>query len=95
MELWPTCVVVPAGHRIAPDREGRDYEQAGGRVRLGSFKNEMRGCGPFLRDDPRDRPAALRESEQMLHFGPDAPTALLLPEIPKAVPLAATRGSTS
>ncbi|MDP9293673.1 MAG: CocE/NonD family hydrolase [Actinomycetota bacterium] len=84
VELWPTCVVVPAGHRIALTVRGRDYEHAGGGAHLGSFKNEMRGCGPFLHDDPRDRPAGLCESKQTLHFGPDTPTALLLPEIPKA-----------
>ena len=47
MELWPTCVVVPAGHRIGLTVRGRDYEHRG-----------LRGCGPFLHDDPRDRPAA-------------------------------------
>ena len=52
------CVVVPAGHRIGLTVRGRDYEHAGCGACLGSFKNEMRGCGPFLHDDPRDRPAA-------------------------------------
>jgi hypothetical protein len=34
---------------------------------LGSFKNEMRGCGPFLHDDPGFRPERGRLER------PDAP----------------------
>jgi hypothetical protein len=64
---------------------GRDYlyaEQTG--LRLSNFKNELRGCGPFLHDDPRDRPAGTFGGRTTLHFGPRHPAWLLLPVIPPA-----------
>ena len=51
---------VPAGYRVALTVRGKDYEYPGpSGGRLSNFKNELRGCGPFLHDDPRDRPAAI------------------------------------
>ncbi|HTP95429.1 MAG TPA: CocE/NonD family hydrolase [Burkholderiales bacterium] len=83
IEIWPTSIVVPAGHRIALSVRGRDYVYPGGSGgRLSNFKNELTGCGPFLHDDPRDRPAETFGSEQTLHFDPAQPAYLLLPVIP-------------
>src|ERR671916_262942 len=79
VEIWPTCVVVPAGHRIALTVRGRDYEYPGGGARIGSFKNELKGCGPFLRDDPQDRPADVFGGTTTLHTGPEQEAYLLLP----------------
>ena len=57
IEIWPTSIVVPAGHRIALTVRGKDYVYGGpSGGRLSNFKNELTGCGPFLHDDPRDRP---------------------------------------
>ena len=57
IELWPTSIVVPAGYRVALTVRGKDYEYGGGSGgRLSNFKNELKGCGPFLHDDPVDRP---------------------------------------
>jgi predicted acyl esterase len=85
VELWPTSVVVPAGHRLALSVRGRDYEwQKSTGARLSNFKNELRGCGPFLHDDPRDRPAALFAGRTRLHFTAAAPSYLLLPVVPAA-----------
>ncbi|MDM0037311.1 CocE/NonD family hydrolase [Variovorax sp. J22P271] len=69
VEILPTSIVVPAGYRIALTVRGRDYEfakQTG--ERLGHFKNELRGCGPFLHDDPRDRPPEVFGAPVTLHF---------------------------
>src|SRR5918992_634887 len=57
VEIWPTSIVLPAGYRIALTVQGRDYEhpKAGGDP-LTTFRNELRGSGPFLHDDPDDRP---------------------------------------
>ena len=49
---------------------------------LSNFKNELRGCGPFLHDDPRDRPAAVFGGRTTLHVGPDRPAYVLVPIIP-------------
>ena len=69
VELWPTSIVVPAGYRVALTVRGKDYEwQASTGARLSNFKNELRGCGPFLHNDPRDRPAAIFGGTTTLHL---------------------------
>jgi hypothetical protein len=50
---------------------------------LSNFKNELTGCGPFLHDDPADRPAESFSGRVTLHTGPDHPSHLLLPVIPR------------
>jgi predicted acyl esterase len=83
VELWPTSIVVPAGHRVALTVRGRDYEwQKSTGTRLSNFKNELRGCGPFLHDDPRDRPAAVFGGRNMLHAGPGRESYILVPVVP-------------
>ncbi|HEV3240147.1 MAG TPA: CocE/NonD family hydrolase [Casimicrobiaceae bacterium] len=83
IELWPTCIVVPAGYRIALTVRGRDYEWGKSTgARLSNFKNELTGCGPFLHDDPRDRPAVVFGGTNTLHAGPDQPAHVLVPVVP-------------
>ena len=83
IEIWPTSVVVPAGYRIALSIRGKDYEYGGASGgRLSNFKNELKGCGPFLHDDPRDRPAGIFSGVTRLHFGRNYPAYVLLPIIP-------------
>jgi uncharacterized protein len=83
IELWPTSIVVPARHRIALTVRGRDYEYAKSTgARLSNFKNELLGCGPFLHNEPRDRPAAIFGGRTTLHFSPERPSFILLPVIP-------------
>ena len=83
VEIWPTSVVLPPGYRLALTIRGRDHEvHRPGAPRLGSFKNEMTGCGPFLHDDPADRPPQLTTSTQTLWHGPGRQSYLLLPVIP-------------
>jgi uncharacterized protein len=80
VEIWPTSLVVPAGYRIALTVRGRDYEypRAGG-DRLTTFRNELRGSGPFLHDDPDDRPADVFGGTVTVHSG----SYLLLPFVPE------------
>jgi uncharacterized protein len=83
VELWPTSIVVPAGHRLALSVRGRDYEFAKSTgARLSNFKNELKGCGPFLHDDPRDRPSTVFGGRTTLHLGPRHPAHVLLPVVP-------------
>jgi predicted acyl esterase len=85
VEIWPTSIVVPAGHRLALTVRGKDYEwQKTTGARLSNFRNELLGCGPFLHDDPRDRPASVFGGKVTLHAGPRQPSYILLPIIPKA-----------
>jgi hypothetical protein len=83
IEIWPTCIVVPAGHRIGLNVRGKDYVYAGpSGGKLSNFKNELTGCGPFLHDDPIDRPKDVFGGVTSLHFGRDKQPYLLLPIIP-------------
>jgi hypothetical protein len=83
IELWPASIVVPAGHRLALTVRGRDYEwQKSTGARLSNFKNELRGCGPFLHDDPRDRPASIFGGTTTLHAGPSQQAYVLVPVVP-------------
>jgi hypothetical protein len=83
IEVWPTCIVVPRGHRIGLSVRGRDYEYPGGPgVGLGTLGKVFTGVGPFRHDDARDRPQEVFGGDVTLHVGPDRPAHLLLPVIP-------------
>jgi predicted acyl esterase len=83
VEIWPTSIVVPAGYRIALTVRGKDYEYAGASGgKLSNFKNELKGCGPFLHDDPRDRPSEIFGGKTTLHFEAGKEPCLLLPVVP-------------
>jgi predicted acyl esterase len=83
VEIWPTCIVVPKGYRVALTIRGRDYEHDGAAATLSNMKNPMRGCGPFVHDDPDDRPPAIFGGKVTLHLGPQRPAHVLLPVIPE------------
>jgi predicted acyl esterase len=83
VELWPTSIAVPAGYRIALSIRGKDYEYGGGSGgKQSNFKNELTGCGPFLHNDPANRPPAVFDNTTTLHFGGSKAPYLLLPIIP-------------
>jgi predicted acyl esterase len=83
IELWPTSIVVPKGFRIALSLRGKDYRwQATTGAKLSNFKNELLGCGPFLHDDPRDRPRKVFAGTTTLHFDRRGASNILLPVIP-------------
>ena len=83
VEIWPTSIVAPAGYRIALTIRGKDYEHACSGGKLSNFKNELRGCGPFLHNDPADRPAKLFAGKTTLHAETGRQPFLLLPIIPR------------
>lgn len=83
VEIWPTSVVVPKGHRIALSVRGKDYiwqEKTG--AKLSNFKNELTGCGPFLHNDPRDRPQKVFGGTTTLHIDEDGFSHVLVPIVP-------------
>jgi uncharacterized protein len=83
VEIWPTSIVVPKGYRIGLTVRDKDYVYPGGSGgRLSNFKNELTGCGPFLHDNPRDRPPQIFAGATGLHFSGVARPYLLLPIIP-------------
>jgi putative CocE/NonD family hydrolase len=80
IEIWPTCIVVPKGWKIALSIRGRDYEHDDAPATLSNMKNPMKGCGPFTHDDHTDRPPRIFGGKVTLHFDPQP--YLLLPIIP-------------
>jgi predicted acyl esterase len=82
VEIWPTCIVVPKGYRIALTIRGKDYEFEGEAAVLSNMKNPMTGCGPFMHDDETDRPPAIFGGKVTLMTGPNYPAELLIPVIP-------------
>ncbi|MBV9954079.1 MAG: peptidase S15, partial [Pseudolabrys sp.] len=93
VEIWPTSIAVPAGYRIALSVRGKDYEYGGGSGgKLSNFKNELKGCGPFLHNDPKDRPPEIYGGNTTLHFGRGKASYLLLPVIPAKKQASAKKG---
>ncbi|MDB5071745.1 MAG: peptidase [Candidatus Eremiobacteraeota bacterium] len=83
IELWPTSIVLPAGYRLALTVRGTDYVYPGpSGGRLSNFKNELTGCGPFLHDDPRDRPAEIFVGYNALHADAEHEPYMLVPVVP-------------
>ena len=83
VEVWPTCIVVPAGYRIALTVRGCDYRWSGPPVRVPGIGYEMSGVGPFLHSHPADRPPEIYGAPVTLHFDTPARASLLLPIIPR------------
>jgi len=81
IEIWPTCIVVPAGYRIALSIRGRDYEHDDAAATLSNMKHPMKGCGPFTHEDQTDRPPEIFGGKVTLHF--ENKPYLLLPIIPE------------
>jgi predicted acyl esterase len=74
VELWPACVVLPAGYRLALSVAGRDFTRPEG-------AEGFHGSGPFAHDDPADRPPARTARITRVHTGARTPSSLLLPVI--------------
>lgn len=82
IEIWPTCIVVPAGYRLALSIRGKDYEYSGAALHLSNFAHPLSGCGPFLHNDPIDRPKDIFGGKVTIHTGPKNPSYLLVPIVP-------------
>jgi predicted acyl esterase len=87
IEIWPTSIVIPVGHRLTLTVRGRDYEYRGSDatgVDISTFKNRFTGCGPFVHDDPTDRDPGVMGGVTTIHLGPGHPGSVLLPVVPPA-----------
>jgi predicted acyl esterase len=84
VEIWPTCVVVSKGYRVALTVRGKDYVYPGDTgAGLSHMKFPFTGVGPFLHNDPTDRPPEIFGGDVTLHFGGDKQPYVLVPVIPK------------
>lgn len=84
IEIWPTCIVVPPGYRLALTVRGKDYEVDGTDAGVANAPYPMKGVGPFTHTDPEDRPAAIFACRNTLHFAAEKQPYILLPVIPES-----------
>ena len=87
IDLHPTGIVVPAGYRLALTVRGKDYVWPGAKTEdeqftLSNFAKPLTGCGPFLHDDPRDRPEKIFDGTVTLHTSAARGAYIMLPVIP-------------
>nr|WP_308404025.1 CocE/NonD family hydrolase C-terminal non-catalytic domain-containing protein [Streptomyces rhizosphaericus] len=83
VEIWPTCIVLPAGYRLGLQIGGHDFERE-----PPDDPNEAwisRGSGPWLHTHPEDRPSPVFSGRTTIHTGGDTASSLLLPVIPPRV----------
>jgi|TARA_B110000263_G_scaffold198147_1_gene176894 predicted acyl esterase len=84
VEIHATGIVLPEGYRFALSIRGCDYVYPGEPdTGLSNMKNTFTGVGPFLHDDPENRPAEIFDNNVTLHVGSNYPSHLLLPIIPE------------
>jgi predicted acyl esterase len=82
VEIWPTCIVVPAGYRIGLAVRGKDYHCDGPGLAVPGAKYSLTGVGPFLHERPEDRPDEIFGGKNTLHFAAGKMPYVLLPVIP-------------
>lgn len=85
VEIVPSCIVVPAGWRVALTVRGKDYEYEGELSEFArKFHYATRGTGGMTHDDPDNRPKDVFGGTVTLHAGGGRDAYLLLPIIPNA-----------
>jgi len=86
VEIVPSCIVVPAGWRIALTVRGRDYVYEGEIGEFGkTFVYGTRGTGGMTHSDPESRPPSVFGGKVTLHAGGGLAPYLQLPVIPGSV----------
>jgi predicted acyl esterase len=80
VEILPLGIVIPAGYTLALNVQGRDFEHGDLVEKTGWMLTK--GSGPFLHDDPDDRPSERFGRTVSLHFSPDRAPYMLLAVIP-------------
>ncbi len=82
IEIWPTCIALPKGYRLAVTVRGRDYDN--GSETDPASRYPLRGVGPFTHEDPVDRPMNVFGGVTTIHSTEADPPYLLIPIIPAA-----------
>ena len=86
IEIWPTCIVIPKGYRLALSIRGKDYINAGaadGHITSTNLTHPQTGVGPLFHNNEIDRPPEIFDGEVTLHINAEHPAYLTLPIIPK------------
>ncbi|MBT3930684.1 MAG: CocE/NonD family hydrolase, partial [Rhodospirillaceae bacterium] len=70
VEIHASGIVVPKGYRFGLSIKGCDYVYPGEtNAGLSNMKNVFTGVGPFLHDDPDNRPAEVFDNNVTVHLG--------------------------
>jgi predicted acyl esterase len=80
VEIWPSCIVVPAGYSLEFTVQGADFERATPSGRVGPWET-LRGSGPFLHNHPWDRRPEVYGGQVSIYGGGASDSHLLLPVI--------------
>ena len=83
IEIWPTSIVVPPEHRIGLSIRGSDYRFDGPPVDVPGVPHPLTGVGPFLHEEPANRPPEIFGGVTTLHFSARRQPYVLLPVIPR------------
>lgn len=84
VELWPTSIIVPAGHHLALTISGHDFDHGLTGDMPQIYGVAQRGSSVYLHDNAADRPHALYAGTTTLHSSPNHPSHIVLPVIPAA-----------
>ncbi len=83
IELWPTCVVVPAGCRLGLTVRGQDISPADPATGIAGIAYKRHAnIGPFKHANAQDRPPEIFAGTNALHWSARQQPYLLLPIIP-------------
>jgi uncharacterized protein len=82
IELWPTCVVIPASYRIGLTILGQDFERDAEPLVWTKAGVTFRGSSSWLHNDPAYRPAETYDNEVTIYAGGERRSHLLVPVIP-------------
>jgi predicted acyl esterase len=85
VEVWPTCIVVPAGHALEFVVQGADFERDAPSGQIGPWET-LRGSGPFLHNHPWDRRPEVYGGQASIYGGGASDSHLLLPVISGNLP---------
>ena len=80
-EVWPTCIVIPSGYRLALNIRGKEHENGLEDAKLPDAAYAVAGAEPFTHADPRDRPTKVFGGKDRLHFDLGGEPYLLPPII--------------
>ncbi len=83
VEIWPTCIVAPAGYSFGVSVAGVDYRHGLPGEPPVAYGREMRGSGPYWHEHPGDRDKPVFGGTTTLHADPDRRPHLLVPVIPR------------
>ncbi|MBR3640657.1 MAG: hypothetical protein IKN53_01340, partial [Oscillibacter sp.] len=82
VEIWPTCLVLPAGYRFAVTISGCDYSLEGDGPWMKVYNQVYRGHGPYSHIDKVNRPEDVFGGVTTLYCDKDHPSFLWVPIIP-------------